>query len=318
MWSWFGRGKQSKNLTIAQSGDKFVKVKVKDIDFFGPFSESSNRRYLVAWSDFDSSSGRGGFREGGLGTYILAEYGTVVAIGNAERPNDGKVADNGAFIFNDWMFGEGLKGTFLAFDRNGNNILRHGFSANLLNNGISCNGEYAVCQLCNSDTEDGSILAFFDLRDGKLLWKKIPETGWAHEYTFDIEKRLLTLTYRDTGQFTYSFDGAFLDQAKWEKVSFERATGFELHLRAKEKLTLAKRTGAKSDFLSILELLGIALRRGVDQYPNEQAAIYRTMGEIKEMLGESSEALALYERALSLNPKVGLKRKVAAMKAGHA
>ena len=316
MWSWFGRSKQSKNLLIAKSDDKFVVV--EDIDFFGPFSESSNRRYLVAWSDFDLSSGRGGFRERGLGTYILAENGTVVAIGNAERPNDGKVADNGTFIFNDWMFGEGLKGTFLAFDRNGNSILRHRFYANLFNNGISRNGEYGVCQLCNSDTEDGSVLAFFDLRDGKLLWRKIPETGWADEYTFEIGRRLLILTYRDTGQFIYSFDGAFLDQAKWEKVSFERATGFELHLRAKEKIELAKQTGVKSDFLSILELLGIALQRGLDQYPNEQAAIFRTMGEIKEMLGEPSEARALYERALSLNPKVGLKRRVAAMKADHA
>jgi len=25
------------------------------------------------------------------------------------RPNDGKVADNGTFIFNDWGFGDGLK-----------------------------------------------------------------------------------------------------------------------------------------------------------------------------------------------------------------
>lgn len=315
MWSWFSAGKQSKNLATAKFEDKFVRV--ESIAFFGPFSESSNRRYLVAWSDYDPSSRRGGFREEGLGTHILAEYGNVVAIGKAERPHDGKVADNGTFIFNDWMFGEGLKGTFLAFDKNGNNILRHRFSANLFNNGISYNGEYAVCQLCNSDTEDGSVLAFFDLREGKLVWKKVPITGWADEYRFDVEKRLLILSYRENDQFTYNFDGALLDHVKWEKAFFERATGFELHIRAKETLALAKRVGDQSDFMSILELLKIALQRGMDQYPNEQGAIYRTMGEINEMLGESTEALTLYERALSLNPKVGLKRKIATMKAGH-
>lgn len=315
MWSWFGRGKQSKNLTIEKSGGEFVRV--ASIDFFGPFSESSNRRYLVAWSDFDPSSGRGGFREEGLGTYILGEDGNVIAIGKAERPNDGRVADNGTFIFNDWMFGEELKGTFLAFDKNGNSLLRHRFPANLFNNGISRNGEYAVCQLCNSDTDDGGILAFFDLRNAKLLWKQAPETGWADDYIFDVERQLLTLVYREIDQFTYNFDGVLVDQAKWEKTSFERASGFELHVRAREELALAKQSGDKSNLHNIQELLKIALQRGIDQYPNEQAAICRTMGEIKEMLGDLSEALALYETALSLNPKVGLKRKVAAMKAGR-
>jgi len=316
MWSRVGRGKQRNNLTIEKSSDEFVSV--DDIDFFGPSSESCNRRYLVAWSDCDPSSGRGGFRQEGPGTYILAEDCNVVAIGKAERPNDGKVADNGIFIFNDWMLGEGLKGTFLAFDKSGANILRHRFSANLFNNGISCNGEYAVCQLCNSDTEDGGVLAFFSLIDGSLLWKKVPETGWADEYQFNVEQRLLTLCYREMGKFSYHFDGEFIDQAKWEKVSFERASGFELHLRAKEKLALARIAGDDVDYPIILGLLKIALQRGIDQYPNEQAAIYRTMGEINELMGQTAEALALYETALMLNPKVGLKRRIAAMKGGRA
>lgn len=317
MWSsFFNRSKQNGSLTVAKSGYGFVTV--DGINFFGPFAESNNQHFLVAWSDSDPSSGRGGFREAGLGTYVLAEHGNVVVIGKAERPNDGKVADNGIFILNDWMFGDGLKGRFLAFDANGNDILRHRFSANLYNNGIASNGEFAVCQLCNSDTEDGSVLAFFDLRNGKLLWKRAPETGWANEYKFDVERRLLTLCYRETGEFTYSFEGLLLDRERWQQVSFEHASGFELHIRAKEKLARAKQLGDKSDLPNILALLQAALQRGLDQYPIEQASIYRTMGEIHEMLSETTVALALYERALRLNPKVGLKRKVAAMKSGHA
>jgi hypothetical protein len=97
---------------IVKISDTFVTV--EDIGFFGPYSQSNNGRFLVAWSDSDPSSGSGGFREGGLGTYVLAEYGSVILDGKAERPNDGRVADNGTFIFNDWMFGSGLKSTFFA------------------------------------------------------------------------------------------------------------------------------------------------------------------------------------------------------------
>ena len=166
MWSLFGRGKQNKKLVIKKYNKKFVEI--VGIDFFGSFSESSNCRYIVAWSDFDPSSGQGGFREDGFGTYILAENGNVIVIGKAERPNDGKVADNGTFILNDWLFGEGLRGSFLAFDRRGQSILRHNFSANLFNNDISHTGSYAVCQLCNSNTDESGMLAFFDLRNGTL------------------------------------------------------------------------------------------------------------------------------------------------------
>jgi len=60
------------------------------------------------------------------------------------RPNDGKVADNGTFIFNDWGFGDGLKGTFRAFDSLGQNLIVRRFRANLLNNGISFDGRFAV------------------------------------------------------------------------------------------------------------------------------------------------------------------------------
>lgn len=317
MWSWFGGNKrQDKLIKLEKYIDGFVTA--NGIDFTGQAVESSNGRFLVAWSDRDSSSGRGGHRESGFGTYVIAEDGIILAIGRAERPNDGKVANNGTFILNDWMLGEGLRGTFLAFDKSNCNIIRQLFSANLYSNGISENGEYGACQLCYSGTEDGGVLAFFDLARGHLLWKMAPETGRADGYRFDTENRVLTLCYKDKQQFDYSFDGVLLDTAKWKKVEFQRANGFQLHSRAKEQRARAQEAGDSEGLRGALELLNIALKRGIDQYPNEQAAICREMGEINEVLGDSGEALRQYERAIRLNPKVGLKRKIAAMKSGDS
>ena len=128
----------------------------------------------------------------------------------------------------------------------------------------------------------------------------------------------MTLCYHETGEFAYSFDGLLLDRDKWEQVSVEHASGFELYVRAKEEFLLAKELEDKSALKTILGLLELALQRGLDRYPNQQALVYRMMGEINEMLGEPVAALSLYETALSLDPKVGLKRKVAAMKLARA
>ena len=308
----FERGKENIKFNVIKFDNQFVRV--DGLDFFGPYFESSNGRFLFAWSDFAPAMGVGGFREKGLGAFVLAEERKVIWTGQAERPNDGKVGDNGVFILNDWMLGDELKGTFLAFDKAGNLLIRHHFTANLYNNGISKNGEFAVCQLCKSDTKDGGTLAFFDIKNRKLLWQKEPDTGWADSYDIDTACFRLLLRYRDLGEIAYGFDGALIDCEKWEKISFDRATGFELHDQAKARFAHAKETQDEKEYEAVLGLLGIALQRGTENYPEAQARIYRTMGEIKEFLGRSREALLDYEKALSLNPKVGLKKKVTSMK----
>jgi hypothetical protein len=298
---------------ILKSGNIFARV--NSMDFFGPYSESKNGKFLIAWSDADREKGIGGFREGGEGSYILAEDAVVVVSGRLQRPNDGKVADNGAFIINDWMFGEGLKGTFYAFDRLGNQLVQHRFAANLFNNGIAEDGTFAVCQCAfNSDTEDGGVLAFFELLKGILLWKTQPEPGWADSYGFDLERKELILRYREKGEYRYTFTGQFVDKEKWEVERLNFASAFELSFIAKERLKQKGSSLGEEDAKEILSLLHSALVKGLDEYPNEKATIYRSVGEIKESLGNISEAILNYELALELNSKVGVKRRLEALK----
>jgi len=240
----------------------------------------------------------------------LAKDATVIINGRLQRPNDGKVANNGTFIFNDWMFGEGLKGTFYAFDLSGKQLVKYFFSANLLNNSISENGRYAVCQCAESDTKDGGVLAFFDLEKGELFWKIQPESGWADSYHFDCEKNELLLIYRERGQYRYSFTGHFIDKDKWEVERINYASAFELSIIAKERFKEKASPLSEGDAQEILLLLAQALKKGLDEYPNEKAAVYRTMGEVKESLGKIADAIHYYELAFKLNPKVGIKRRL--------
>ena len=152
--------KKASKDTPVKSNDRFLYL--NSLNFIGQYNESPNGLFTIAWSDFDQEGNTGGFRFKGEGAYIAFKNNELFLQGRLQRPNDGKIANDGTCIINDWLFGEGLKGVFVAFDPNGNLILNYKFNANLVNNGISVDGRYAVCQCARSDSEDSNVLSFFD------------------------------------------------------------------------------------------------------------------------------------------------------------
>jgi len=56
----------------------------------------------------------------------------------------------------------------------------------------------------------------------------------------------------------------------------------------------------------VIDLLKRALDKGVSE--NTQARIHRNIGEIYYKRGQNSKAIEHFEIAVSLNPKVGVKR----------
>jgi tetratricopeptide (TPR) repeat protein len=287
---------------------------VDEIGFLGDYSKSQNGLFTIAWSDFDKVSGIGGFRMTGEGTYLIAKKNEVLHIGKMQRPNECKISNNGNFIVNDWLFGEGLKGIFYAFDYSGSLLIKKRFSANLYNNGIAEDGNFAVSQTCNSDSQDSNILCFFNLEKKSLLWKIQPTIGWASSYYFDCEKMELHLNYKEKGSYRYSFNGEFIDREKWELEKINFMSAFEISRIAKKRFVEEKYNLNATKAEKILSLFDTALSKGLDKYPKEKAIIYRTKGEIMESLGRTDDAIQLYELAVELNPKIGIKRHLKEIK----
>ncbi len=208
---------------ISDSGSLPDFLELRSRSFFGPCSRSPNERYTLAWRDGDDSGKRGGARLSGSGRYFLLENKKVIAEGRMARPNDGKVANNGVFILNDWEFTSDLSGVFSAFGPDGKKILSRRFKANLYNNGLSADGRLAVCQTCNSpDPNDSSVLTVFDLSVGKEIASWIPESGWANFYEFPPDSQTMKLGYADRGAYSYSLHGEFIDRVKWADAELRK------------------------------------------------------------------------------------------------
>ena len=177
---------KSSNWMTSKSSFRFVAGMLQvDDDFFGPYNMSPNGRYVLVWRDATDDGRRGGARESGFGTYKLFADQVLVAEGKMQRPNDGKVADNGTFILNDWLFSDvKLGGVFYAFRSDGSQILSRQFEANLYNNGLSTDGRRAASQTCTARNDDSSLLTLFDLETAGEIAGFVPQGGWAKSYEF--------------------------------------------------------------------------------------------------------------------------------------
>lgn len=261
-----------------------------------------NERYTLLWHDRRWVDGAVS-----VGRYLLVESDAVVAEGEMERPQDGKVADNGTLILNDWGASDELSGTFHAFSRDGTPILSRRYSANLLNNGLSQDGRLAVCQTCNAPgSPDSSIVTVFDLAGGAVLASWTPESGWANAYEFPEGGDRIRMVRHDRPSLDYRVSGEFLDRKIWLEDEVARGTLYVIRKALGE--------GEASTGLPVA-----ALRKGgrtaIDDGDERfRAEAWRLLGEIEESAGEAAAALEAYERALELNSKIGVAKRAAALR----
>lgn len=271
--------------------------------------ESSNKLYTLALMDADGQ-GNGGYRESGNGKYLLAKCDDVLLLRcDVERPMEGGIADNGSFVIGDTLFGTNTNSILYAYDLSGRSLLKHHLNANLINVGISDDGNYGVCQCAGGDEFDGDQLKLFDLNKGLLLWSCKPVGGLADKYDFKEGMLILIHCRREQAVYRHSLlDGSSPDHAKWETDRLATMDGDGVLEIARTKFkNWDKQDQAVAS--EILEIVTTALQRGFIE-PLADAKAYRLRGEVFEVKGDITEAIACFQKALEINPSVGVKRKL--------
>ncbi|WP_247540327.1 tetratricopeptide repeat protein [Bradyrhizobium sp. 168] len=304
MWNWLTGSKDApRDDADEEEFDLGNTIHIASHDFIGLRARSPNGRFTLAWAD-------GGPDQSRIGRYLLLDGKRVIVEGRMPRPNDGVVTDGGVFILNDWGASETLSGTFHAFDVNGKTLVSRRFMANLFNNGVSADGHFAACQTANAPGADGNRLTVFDLQVGREIGGFQPESGWAKNYAFFPETRHIRLLYHDGGAFDYDFGGAFVDRMKWLAFGLMQGNIFVI------ETLIAEMDGKLSPELAnqVLPAIDIALGKLRADDNRTRARLLRSRGTCLEALADLREALACYDEALSLDPKVGVKRRADALR----
>lgn len=281
-------------------------VRIPALDFFGPHTASPNGRFHLIWLDRNPEGTIGGHRYEGHGIWtLLSDDGETLATGRLERPQDGHVADNGTFILSDWMFGDGLNGRLCAFRADGQKLLEREFSANLGSSGVSIDGRFAICQTAHAPGSPESNRHFlFDLEVGQEIASWMQETGWTNSYEIDSANRSVVLVGQDDERVGYGFDGEMLDRDGWQRARIAIGDIDVIRLVA-ESLEHNPSSDLRA---AILAGLDVASATGEGW---KQARALRIRGEMHERAGELEAAIEAYDQALTIDPQVGVARKLA-------
>jgi tetratricopeptide (TPR) repeat protein len=269
-------------------------------DFTGEYRQSSNGKFILAWKDQNEN-----------GKYILLERGKVKLQAKMRHPNNGMVSNSGVFILSD-LTSKGMYGVFNVINAAGETLIRQRCRANLGHTGISDDGRFAVFQaLENTSKSDSCKLFFFDIKNKKLLWKKLPETigsqlNWAESYRFDTKKKVLYLIHDKNRAYRYNFEGTLIDSNLYRVDCLDSGNDIEFLEAIKElKVELAASTDPR-EYDALIEPLKKGLKRFSDK--DTKSKIHRVLGEIFNLQENNAEAIRHFEAALKLNPRVGVKR----------
>lgn len=292
-------------------------LRVAGNSFYRPLP-SPNGRWLLGLKDSDGES-RGGCRDSGNGCVVLCHMETGRLVHEHRllaRPVEAAVADNGCYVVADTGFGMALQGDLVAFGSDGVEMFRRRYEANIFNVGLSPCGRYAAVQTCNAPGGDGNLLEILDIREKSIAFEvRHPRTGWADGYTFDVDETgqlaLLRVHLKQLGTFRYSTSGKFLDDSEFMEAQLERG-GFTMKLCAARDLIKNKPGQARAE--AALKAADAALREGAAEREDWSVVAHRIRGEALEALERYREAVEAYEKALALDEKAGVKRRVVALR----
>ena len=269
----------------------------------GQQAHSPSGRFTLIWQDMMRAADGRDLR----GRYVLLDDVAVVVDGRMNSPQDGKVSDECTFILNDCCARDELADSFTAFAAEGQTIVSRSYAANLLNNGLSADGKLAVCQTCNAPgSPDSSILEIFDLQAGTVVARWTAESGWADGYEFPAGGTTIRMIRRDRPSLDYTLRGEFLDRGVWLRDEIARGNVFVIRKALKEGV---ERNGISLDDLAIGARAAVA-----DADARYHADAFPLLGEIEEQAGNPVDALAAYDRALAINAKIGVAKRVTTLR----
>jgi tetratricopeptide (TPR) repeat protein len=104
------------------------------------------------------------------------------------------------------------------------------------------------------------------------------------------------------------------EAANFRKQQLEYGDGFGLLDTALAKLKTCGKNIDDETGTRLLDFLTKAVERIPAEFPERHAVAYRATGEILEALGDKPHAVEYYEYALQKNPKVGVKKRLEALK----
>lgn len=273
------------------------------VGFCGTTEFSKNKDFCIVYRDgsFDNNKWKNG-------ELALVKDEKVLFKKKIQRPHDCHVSNEGITICCDWLNSEELAGKFLIFDCKGEQLFEQKATANLGACSISENGKVALFETHHSDTGDGGKLFIVDIEAKKEI-KRIERPTSFNNAIIDTDKKRIKLIDHREFSFEIDFEGHQINPEEYEEQIMTRGSVYD-----RLWFYSSKPDEIKFRESGYLTLLKAALADKDASYSYGQDKIYRMIGEYHEGNGDNEQAVENWEKAIEINPKVGIKRRLTALK----
>jgi len=310
-------GNNSTEFTIELNEEVFLKklkdrtlgsgkreTSIEDITgFYGNKQYSTNKTFCVSYADGHYNNDKWK-----IGNIALIKDNKLLFKKKVQRPNDCFVSNSGIVICCDWLNSESLVGKFLIYDAAGEEIFSKKTTANLGNCAISDNSEIALFETHNSETNDGDKIFIVDIAQKEII-KKFERPVSFNDAKIDTDCKRIKL--KDNKGFVYEidFDGNQTNESDYENQILTKGSVYDRLCLYADKPKEVKLKESK-----YLELLTKALTDEDATYSFGKDKIFRMIGDYHEANGNIDKTIENWEKAFSVNPKVGVKRKLDILK----
>ncbi|TZF83916.1 hypothetical protein FW774_10695 [Pedobacter sp. BS3] len=293
-----------KKLKDGTLGSGKREIDIEDITgFYGTKKYSLNRQYCVSYADgyYDNNKWKNG-------DIALVKDNKLLFKKKLQRPNDCFVNNDGTVIVCDWLNSGALTGKFFVFSTTGEELFSKKTTANLGNCAISDNSQIALFETHNSDTNDGDKIFIVDIPNKQII-RKFERPASFNNAIIDTENKRIRLKDHRGFVFEIDFEGNQTNAEEYENHILTKGSVYDRLWVYAEKPDETKLKDPK-----YLELLNKALTDKDASYSFGKDKIYRMIGEYYEANADIPKTIENWEKAIQINPKIGVKRKLDSLK----
>lgn len=288
-------------------------------DFYVGGRRSPGGRFIVGAADGHGENGR---TVSGRVTLIDAATGQSLYKVTMKRATNAHVSDEGIVTVENWKsWGGPLAGDFIALYPTGKRLWTKRYKANIYGSGMTDDGSKVFVSTCNSLHEAHGCKTFLlDVQSGEVIWTR---DGFGHVRVQgnDIVIGIDGDQDRDGNRF-FVLDAEGRTPPEYDVALAERerqrAAEVERQNRGKPWWTLPRVAAglkdAEADLEALAQLLDEMEGSTQELSDSERAKAERYRGEIAERRGELQETRQHWERAIALDPQVGIKRRLTALR----
>ena len=281
-------------------------------DYFVTGRFSPNRRYLVGARDGHQENGR--VRSGQVALIDL-QANQLRFKKSVKRAHNPWVSNEGLVSVENWIdWGGPLAGEVHLFDPSGERLWKKRFKANLYSSGMSAGGSRMFISTCNSGHEPHSCKTWLvDVRTGDHIWER-PGFG---DVRFEADTLMIGVD-GDQPRADNRFFPLREDGSTPEEFDLARRELSDRRNRGKpwwvfSKVEAALKDNAEGETSAELVALLDEMEGQNELDDKAKAKTWRYRGELAEREGQDDRALECWTKALAFDPKVGIKKRHAAL-----